>query len=196
MRRSCGKEIFWSRTLRIENLAASELHDSTQGRFSCQERRRIRIPFRRWISQVGRKRSGIPNIHLSSGAPGRQWSARTMRWNLAKPVKICCGTAVRQRLTVRTSLHEVRSTTMFFKEKRADLIQQNNSQTHDTEARHDFWSTFENYIYGHHVLAMVKHYVPNGGPCPCPLKSFDVVRWTKNGKGCAAGKSKRRLSER
>ena len=72
---------------------------------------------------------------------------------------------------------------MFFKEKRADLIQQNNSQTHETEARHDSWSTFENYIYdhhiyGHHVQSMVKLYVPNGEPCPFPLKSFDVVRRT------------------
>ena len=27
------------------------------------------IPFRRWSSQDGRKRSGTPNIHLNSGAP-------------------------------------------------------------------------------------------------------------------------------
>ena len=94
------------------------------------------------------------------------------------PVKICCGTAVRQRLTVRTSLHEVRSTTMFFKEKRADLIQQNNRQTHDNEARDDFWSTFENYIYGHHVQPRVKLYVSNGGQFPFSLKSLDVVRRT------------------
>ena len=44
----------------------STLEDSTQRKFSCQNKE-MKSDSREWNSQVSRRRSGIPNIHLNSG---------------------------------------------------------------------------------------------------------------------------------
>ena len=67
--RGSGKEIFWSRTLRgwkTWKRQESFLGDSSKGDSHAKERGRNRLPFRRWKSQVDRKRSRSPNIHPDS----------------------------------------------------------------------------------------------------------------------------------
>ena len=75
MRWESRKKIFLSRTLRnwkFWTCQKSTLGDSTKGGSRAKRRRRIRIPFRRWISQLGRKRSRIPKINLVQEDPARE----------------------------------------------------------------------------------------------------------------------------
>ena len=53
-------------------------------------------------------------------------------------------------LKVRISLHEMRSTTMFW-----TGLNHETHQADDTEARHDFWSTSGNHIYRFHFQPRV-----------------------------------------
>ena len=54
----------------LENLDASEIHAQglNANEVLMPRTEKIFFPFDRWVSQVGRKRSGVPNIHLNSGS--------------------------------------------------------------------------------------------------------------------------------
>ena len=71
---------------------------------------------------------------------------------------------------------------MVLKEKRTDLVQQNNKSTDDAEARNDFGSISGNDLYPHHVQQRVKLYMLREGSFPIPRCEAD-----KYDIGCVAG---------
>ena len=60
----------------------------------------------------------------------------------------------------------------------SDGSQPTDTMMNNREARNDFWSIEENYIYRHHVEPRVKLYVPQQESFPTALRSSDVVRRT------------------
>ena len=48
----------------------------------------------------------------------------------------------------------------------------------DAEARKDFWSIQEDFIYRHHIEPRIHLYVPREETFPVPLKYIDVMRST------------------
>ena len=55
---------------------------------------------------------------------------------------------------------------------------QQDSSLYDDEARKDFWSISDIFIYRHHVESRVKLYVSREKSFPIPLKYIDVTRPT------------------
>ena len=68
-----------------------------------------------------------------------------------------------------------KSTTVFFMEKRTELIQQNNNNGMSLRLEKTFGAYLEILFYCHHVQPRVKLNMPQQRPCPVPLTYFGCV---------------------
>ena len=60
------------------------------------------------------------------------------------------------------------------------ILQKQQREQDELEAKHDFWSTSGRFIFRHHVEDRQKLYVPQDSSFLIPLKYVDVVRRTHN----------------
>ena len=80
-----------------------------------------------------------------------------------------------------------KSITKNFKEKRTDLIQQNNSKRLISKLLDDLWKHFRKLSFGHHVQPRVTLHVPNEGAFLVPEAKTITITFEESRTGLTIG---------